>query len=95
MLAHSRWAPPVGSLHCMTSTPVIRELDHRSGDGIEVWLLWAPADDRVIVSVHDARTGEAFEIEVEPAEEAREVFLHPFAYAAHRGIEPRAVALAA
>jgi hypothetical protein len=79
----------------MTSTPVIRELDHRNGDGIEVWLLWAPADDRIIVSVHDGRTGEAFEIEVEPAEQALEVFHHPFAYAAHRGIEPKAPALVA
>jgi hypothetical protein len=79
----------------MTSTPLIRELDHRSGDGLEVWLLWAPADDRLIVSVHDARSGEAFEIDVEPAEKALEVFNHPFAYAAFRGIEPRAVSLVA
>ena len=77
----------------MTSTPVIRELDHRSGDGIEVWLLWAPEGGRVIVSVHDSRSGEAFEIEVEPAEQAMHVFHHPFAYAAHRGIAPRATAL--
>jgi hypothetical protein len=79
----------------MTSPNAIRELDHRSADGIEVWLLWAPADDRVIVSVHDARTGEAFEIEVEPHETAMEVFRHPFAFAAHRGIEPRVSALVA
>jgi hypothetical protein len=77
----------------MTSTTVIRELDHRSGDGIEVWLLWAPADDRAIVSVRDAKAGEAFEIEVEPTENAMDVFHHPFAYAAHRGIAPRATAL--
>lgn len=93
MLARSPPWRGIGSLLPMTSTIVIRELDHRSGDGIEVWLLWAPADDRVIVSVHDARTGEAFEIEVQPAERAMEVFHHPFAYAAHRGIEPRTTAL--
>ena len=95
MLTRSPGRGPVGSLHGMTSTPLIRELDHRSGDGIEVWLLWAPADDRLIVSVHDARSGEAFEIDVVPAEKALEVFQHPFAYAAFRGIEPRAVPVAA
>jgi hypothetical protein len=61
------------------STPTIRELDHRTGDGIEVTLLWDSRDDRVYVVVEDARHGHAFDLEV-PASEALEAFHHPFVY---------------
>jgi hypothetical protein len=58
-----------------------RELDRRETDGIEVTLLWRPEDDALLVTVADARSGETFELQVEPAE-ALEVFEHPYAYAA-------------
>jgi hypothetical protein len=61
-----------------------RELDHRRFDGIDVWLRWMPAEDRVFVAVNDDRTGEAFEVEVLEGERALDVFHHPFAYAALR-----------
>jgi hypothetical protein len=38
----------------------------------------------VSVSLHDAKTGEGFEVEVGPGERALDVFHHPFAYAAFR-----------
>ena len=63
----------------------LRELDARSGDGIEVRLLWYPASDTVAVAVFDATHGEAFELAVAAAE-ALDSFQHPFAYAAFRGI---------
>jgi hypothetical protein len=63
----------------MLSTP-IRELDHRSGDGIDVRLLWNSYTDRVSVAVRDQRTGEAFVLEV-PGSDAHEAFTHPYAYA--------------
>ena len=63
----------------------LRELDHRTGDGVEVRLLWRPADDALVVTVSDESRGGSFELPVAPGE-AREVFLHPFAYAAFRGI---------
>ena len=66
-------------------TEGLRELDHRAGDGVQVWLLWRPADDTLRVVVQDER-GASFELAVKP-EEARDVFLHPFAYAAFRGVE--------
>jgi hypothetical protein len=66
------------------STAVLRELDHRSGDGIDVRLLWRPHDDRVLVAVADAKTGEAFTLEVGPGQRALDVFHHPFAYAGDR-----------
>lgn len=58
----------------------IRELAHRAGDGLEVTLLWNEDDNRVVVAVDDARTGERFEIEV-PTTSALDAFKHPFAYA--------------
>ena len=64
----------------------VRELDHRSSDGLDVRLLWSEYDGRVAVVVHDARTGDAFSVAVLPHDRAVEVFEHPFAYAAARGI---------
>jgi hypothetical protein len=61
-----------------------RELDRRNSDGIDVRLLWHPADGRVSVAVHDRKTDEAFELVVGDGERARDVFQHPYAYAAGR-----------
>jgi hypothetical protein len=71
----------------MTAMSLPRELDHRSIDGIDVWLLWSEPDDRVVVVVDDAKTGERFEVEVRQGESAMDIFRHPFAYAAWRGID--------
>jgi hypothetical protein len=67
----------------MTATTIqlMRELDHRASDGIDVRLLWCERDGRVLVAVNDAKTGEAFTIEVREGESAKKVFEHPFAYA--------------
>jgi hypothetical protein len=78
-----------------THTPhLIRELDTRESDGIEVRMLWRAHDDRVLVAVNDARTGEAFSVEVRAGERALDVFHHPYAYAAARGIDTRSEAAA-
>jgi hypothetical protein len=58
----------------------IRELDHRTNDGLDVRMLWDPGENRVTVAVDDARTGESFEIEVGPGVSPLDVFHHPFAY---------------
>lgn len=63
----------------MLTTP-IRELDHRSSDGIDVTLLWNACNNRVSVAVHDQRSGEVFVLEV-PGADARQAFKHPYAYA--------------
>jgi hypothetical protein len=78
-----------------THTPhLIRELDTRESDGIEVRMLWRAHDDRVLVAVNDARTGEAFSVAVRAGERALDVFHHPYAYAAARGIDTRGEAAA-
>ena len=62
-------------------TSPLRELDHRTSDGIDVRLLWDQHEDRVLVSVSDAKTGETFTVPVAPSQRAYDVFHHPFAYA--------------
>jgi hypothetical protein len=61
------------------------ELDHRSNDGLEVTLLWEAETNRVKVTVFDTKSGDDFDIEVDP-NEALDAFHHPYAYAASRGV---------
>jgi hypothetical protein len=61
----------------------IRELDRRTSDGIDVRLLWNQTDNRVLVAVVDAKTGDAFEIAAERGDSLA-AFHHPYAYAASR-----------
>jgi hypothetical protein len=56
----------------------IRELDHRTTDGIDVKLLWSAETDRIWIDVQDAQGG-SFEIDVDPGN-ALEAFRHPYAY---------------
>ena len=70
------------------AAPVIRELDRRRSDGIDVRLLWNQTDDQVMVAVFDTKTGDAFQIEVH-ARESLDAFNHPYAHAAFRGIDHR------
>ena len=69
----------------MTATTAphhLRERDRRSSDGIVVQLLWNPEDNRVLVAVCDAKTGDSFDVEVTERARALDAFHHPYAYAA-------------
>jgi hypothetical protein len=59
----------------------MRELAHRVGDGFEVSLLWGEGDGSLKVVVRDWRADERFELEAR-ADNALDVFHHPFAYRA-------------
>ena len=63
-----------------TTERAVRELDRRTGGGIDVRLLWSSQTNRVTVAVHDERSGECFELEVNSAD-ALTAFHHPYAYA--------------
>ncbi len=63
-------------------TQITRELDRRTGDGIEVRLLWSQNDGHVTVAVTDTKTGESFDLPVRDGDRALDVFHHPYAYAA-------------
>ena len=69
------------------------ELDSRTNDGIQVRLLWCEHTGRVWVSVLDTKTDDSFGLEVRDDERPRDVFHHPYAYAAHHNIETRAGSL--
>lgn len=71
-----------------TSEQRFQELAYRENEGIEVSLLWDAADSSVSVFVSDATTDDSFELAVE-GENPLEVFNHPYAYAASRGIQYR------
>jgi hypothetical protein len=68
-----------------TKPPTFEELDHRENDGIQVSLLWNRGDNSLSVVVVDSRTNEEFELPAGP-EKALDVFHHPFAYGASRGV---------
>ena len=61
----------------------LRELDQRSGDGLEVTLLWSERTGEVVVSVADRRTDVSFRLGVDPAA-ALDAFRHPYAYSRPR-----------
>jgi hypothetical protein len=75
-------------VHSSTHDLIPVELDYRANDGVEVSLLWHKRTDTLAVFVHDTRTDETFEIEVESTH-ALDAFHHPYAYAAARGVEFR------
>ena len=69
------------------------ELAYRAGDGLEVLLMWDRGGSRLKVVVDDLRTGESFELAAADGKEALDVFRHPFAYAAARGVDYRSETL--
>jgi hypothetical protein len=63
-----------------TATNGERELAHRAGGGIDVFLYWNERTNRVTVTVYDAQADEGFELEVDGGL-ALDAYHHPFAYA--------------
>jgi hypothetical protein len=65
------------------------ELASRETNGITVRLLWSRATNLVTIAVDDAANDDYFELVLDENELALDVFHHPFAHAAARGIEFR------
>ena len=65
------------------------ELMSRESNGITVRLLWSRATNLVTVAVADAASEDYFELVLAEDEPALEVFNHPFAHAAARGLDFR------
>jgi hypothetical protein len=61
------------------------ELTRRGSNGIRVSLMWNRADNELKVVVYDDATDSAFELPVGDSAPL-DVFNHPYAYAASRGI---------
>jgi hypothetical protein len=63
------------------------ELASRETHGITVRLLWSRSTNLVTVAVDDAANDDYFELILDKHDRALDVFHHPFAHAAARGIE--------
>ena len=63
----------------------VRELAQRTGDGIEVTLLWNAACDRIWVQVYERSGDTVFEVPA-AADQALNAFYHPYAYASLTGL---------
>jgi hypothetical protein len=63
------------------------ELATRESSGVTVTLLWTRSTNLLTVAVADAASDEYFELDLAPHERALDVFHHPFAHAAARGLE--------
>ena len=59
----------------------------REEDGKTVTLFWTRATNISAVGVIDHRNGESFELVLGADENPLDVFHHPYAYAARRGLE--------
>jgi hypothetical protein len=79
--------PKGAAMTSVTAYPGTRELAYRSNDGMDVALLWHTATGLLSVVVDDSRTDERFELVLDHDDRAMDVFHHPFAYAARRGLE--------
>lgn len=62
------------------------ELAVRDQNGVAVTLFWLRGTDVAVVSVLDRRNGEGFELVLEADDRPLDVFHHPYAYAAARGL---------
>lgn len=66
-------------MHAEVDLHGLRELDQRSGNGLEVTLLWSPRSGSVYVCVQDDQTDTGFHYAVDPAD-ALAAFRHPYGY---------------
>jgi hypothetical protein len=63
------------------------ELASRESKGVKVQLFWSRATNLVTVAVSDLAKGDYFELVLDENERAMDVFQHPYAHAATRGLD--------
>jgi hypothetical protein len=66
--------------------PAPEELASRQSGTAEVVLLWSRVARRAAVKLSDEATGESVELTLLPTDDPLDVFNHPYAYAARRGL---------
>jgi hypothetical protein len=70
-----------------TEEPWRTELASRESNGITVRMFWTRSTNLVTVTVADAANDDYFELVLDEHERAMDVFHHPFAHAAARGLD--------
>ena len=73
-------------ISCLSYDRAAKELAARHAGTTEVALLWSKRAHRV--AVVDEGTGEYFELEIGEDDDPLDLFNHPYAYAAARGLVP-------
>jgi len=63
------------------------ELASRESNGIKVTLFWTRSTNLVTVTVADAANDDYFELLLDESDQPLDVFNHPFAHAAARGLD--------
>jgi hypothetical protein len=63
------------------------ELASRENGSLHVVLLWKEQTELCTVSVDDSSTGDRFELVVDQSARPLDIYYHPYAYAALRGVE--------
>jgi hypothetical protein len=63
------------------------ELASRESNGITVRLFWSRSTNLVMVAVADAANDDYFELVLDENDQPLDVFNHPFAHAAARGLD--------
>jgi hypothetical protein len=71
-----------------------KELASRHSGTTEVSLFWSRRRHRAAVAVFDEATGDYFELPIGEQDDPLELFNHPFAYAASRGLAASSTAAA-
>jgi hypothetical protein len=64
-----------------------KELVLRQSGTCEVALFWSRRTHRAAVKLEDDATGTMFELPLSPGDDPLDVFDHPYAYAAARGLD--------
>ena len=75
-------------ISCFSYDRAAKELAARHAGTTEVALLWSKWAHRAAVAVLDEGTGEYFELEIGEDDDPLDLFNHPYAYAAARGLVP-------
>jgi hypothetical protein len=89
---------PGANLSCVTTEPLGRdlamydltgrtELTSRESNGVTVTLLWSRSTNLVTVAVDDTLSDDYFELVLDEHDSPLDVFHHPFAHAAARGLD--------
>ena len=63
------------------------ELASRESNGVTVQLFWSRETNLVTVAVSDSAKGDYFELVLDEHDRALDVFEHPYAHAAARGLD--------
>ena len=76
----------MSTTHRLSFDHTPKELASRHSGTVEITLLWSKRRHRVAVTVEDAATGDLIELPLTPEDDPLDVYNHPYAYAAARGL---------